>query len=115
MTRTVHLSGEDLQRYIARAMSGAELLDADDHLATCDDRYSRISEISAIKHRLSLASAAFEPPEVETLHVTYEQLESYVDSTLGEVDREIIDSHLELCGQCARELQDLRQAASIGG
>ncbi|HEV8484718.1 MAG TPA: zf-HC2 domain-containing protein [Blastocatellia bacterium] len=42
------------------------------------------------------------------MHLQYEQLVAYVDQAAEEVDREIVESHLEICSQCAAEAQDLR-------
>jgi anti-sigma factor RsiW len=41
-------------------------------------------------------------------HIQYQQLAAYVDNLADEVDREIVQSHLELCGDCAAEVEDLR-------
>jgi hypothetical protein len=41
-------------------------------------------------------------------HLDYEQhLEPYVDGKANDIDREIVDSHIALCSQCADELRDL--------
>jgi hypothetical protein len=53
--------------------------------------------------------AAFLPEAgAEPEHLSYEQLEAYVDDELDEVDREVVESHLELCPQCEAEARDLR-------
>jgi hypothetical protein len=44
----------------------------------------------------------------EPFHLDYEQhLEPYVDGKANDIDREIVDSHIALCSQCAGELRDL--------
>ena len=45
---------------------------------------------------------------LEEDHVPYEQLESLVDTKLDPVNLEIIQSHLEVCGQCRDEADELR-------
>jgi hypothetical protein len=40
-------------------------------------------------------------------HVDYEQLEAYIDETLGEAEREALDSHFKTCALCSAELRDL--------
>lgn len=41
-------------------------------------------------------------------HLTYAQLEGFVDSRLESTEGEFVRAHLELCSQCEREMQDLR-------
>src|SRR5215218_1772510 len=44
----------------------------------------------------------------EPFHLDYnEHLEPYVDGKVNEIDREIVDSHVALCSQCATDLRDL--------
>lgn len=40
-------------------------------------------------------------------HLSAETREAYVDGLLGEVDREVAESHLELCASCAEDIRDL--------
>jgi hypothetical protein len=100
-----HLSTEEKGRYLERAMSPAELLAADDHLAACD------------ACRLSLAERATPGASFATLlgsfidgpaaHLTYEQLAAYVDHESDEREREMIEGHLGACSQCREEARDL--------
>lgn len=41
-------------------------------------------------------------------HIHYEELARCVDNGLSQTDREIIESHIEICEPCAAELADLR-------
>lgn len=43
----------------------------------------------------------------DPFHLDYEQLELYVDGKADEIDREIVESHVAQCSQCADELEDL--------
>ena len=36
-------------------------------------------------------------------------MERYVDGEADDIDREIVESHLEVCGECAREIEELRR------
>jgi hypothetical protein len=45
-------------------------------------------------------------------HPTFEQLEQVVDGIADDVTREIVESHCEVCAQCAAELRDLRELAA---
>ncbi|MCS6861930.1 MAG: zf-HC2 domain-containing protein, partial [Abditibacteriales bacterium] len=99
-----HLSSQQIERYCQRALSSAELLAADDHIAACASCRQRLAEAARDSFSFVPASAVVAQPE----HLTYEQLEAYVDSALDEVDREIVESHLELCATCVAEVRDLR-------
>ena len=66
-----------------------------------------------------------EPPEVpsrllkalneaKSKHLTYAQLEGLVDSRLESTEEEFVRAHLELCSQCAAEMQDLRWFSEAG-
>ena len=41
-------------------------------------------------------------------HLTYAQLEDFVDSRLEATEREYVRAHIDLCTQCNRELEDLQ-------
>ncbi len=108
-----HLSTERIARYRQRTMSPAELLTADDHVATCSACRQRLSseeelEAAYISLRAGLEAAG----GVEPSHLSYKQLEGYLDGKLDEVGREIVDSHLEVCPQCKAELDDLQRFAA---
>lgn len=110
----VHLSGDDLARYAARRMSPRELLTADDHLTVCEQCYAQLNPAAKADDGLASALRAFEPSYVEPSHLSYEQLESCAEGSIGPVDLEIAQSHLETCAQCAAELNDLREIATTG-
>jgi hypothetical protein len=89
-------------------MSPAELLAALDHVAecnTCREQFQpeqRIHEVGDALRSDLQAQAQY------SNHLTYEDSAFYVDECLGEIEREIVESHLDLCGQCATEIADLR-------
>ncbi len=105
-----HLSNDDLARYGEQKMPPAELLKADAHLAACEECYARLNDQAGAGAKLRSASQAFTfTTDVEPAHLSYEQLAALVDQQLDDIEREIAESHLELCTQCEAELHDLRQ------
>lgn len=50
---------------------------------------------------------AVAPERDDFEHVEYPQLEAYVDDRLAEVDREIVQAHLDLCAMCTEDVADL--------
>ena len=110
---TTHLSDEDIVRYCGRKMQSVELLAADDHLRLCDTCYGRMGAAQGLDEKLLAASKAFDAAtDYEVTHLTYEQMAAMVDNRLDDFDQEVIGSHLELCGRCKTELNDLREASS---
>ncbi|HTG17443.1 MAG TPA: zf-HC2 domain-containing protein [Blastocatellia bacterium] len=103
-----HLTARQIECYYNRLMSPAELLVALDHVAecnTCREQFEpeqRIHEVGDALRSDLQAQAQY------SNHLTYEDSAAYVDECLGEIEREIVESHLDLCGQCATEIADLR-------
>lgn len=117
MSATEHLTGEAIEHYCARRSSAAEVLAAQRHVAGCADCRARLA--AAVEADAALLSLRHQmaPSEDDAFgadpHLPYEQLTLYVDGGLDEVEREIADSHLSFCEDCAADLADLRQYAGL--
>jgi hypothetical protein len=106
-----HLSDEDLNNYRQYKLSGQMLLKADLHITECDDCRKRLRELAAVSSNIfvrNLREEFRESARLEEDHVPYEQLESLIDAKLDPVNLEIVQSHLEVCGQCRDEADELR-------
>lgn len=103
-----HLSGDRLQAYARRRLPSEELLAADDHLSSCPECRAQIPESAtdAALAKVRAAAVSLEP----TAHLRYEDLAAWVDGSLGEVERELAQAHLEACGRCTAEAHDLSAA-----
>jgi Putative zinc-finger len=101
-----HLSPHDIRRYNQREMSPTELLTVDDHLADCAACRDQLCDAESARVRFLFLRNSLQA-DTQT-HIPYEQLTAYVDSLADDVDREIVQSHLELCSACATEVEDLR-------
>ena len=117
MSATKHLTGEAIELYRTRQSSAAEALAAQKHVADCADCRARLAAaVEADAALLSLRQQTA-PAEDDAFgadsHLPYEQLALYVDGRLDEVEREIADSHLSFCEDCAADLADLRQYAEL--
>ncbi len=104
---TGHLSPEQKGLYLERALPPAELLAADDHLASCEACRGSLRERAAEKRPLVAALGSLLPAERTAAHLTYEQLAAYVDHEAGAAEREAIESHLGVCSMCKEEARDL--------
>jgi hypothetical protein len=103
-----HLSDQEINDYSSRAMSPAELIVADDHLAICDACSLRVSGAGRLEDKTVILSRDSTTNREAAIHLGYEQLAAYLDNELDEVEREISDVHLQVCQACSEELGDLR-------
>ena len=85
--KTTHPTPDALERYRRRTAAPEELLPIDEHIATCDRCYDA----------------------VRVDHLTYEQIEAWVD---GRRDAAMRD-HLALCELCRNEMKDLAEMREI--
>src|SRR3954454_12231476 len=95
-----HLVEREINGYRRNALSPSDLRRVDDHLGDCDACRRLLGDdetLSAAFAAVRLELAGGEAPE----HILSPQLEAYVDGSLPPVDREIVESHLDLCPQCA--------------
>lgn len=105
-----HLSTQRVEEYLQRVLPEAELLAVDNHLTACEECRQRLSAniqvgtvLSDFHHRL-----ISDVPEIESDHLSYEQLEALVDSELKNDKHNALQIHLEVCESCAKEVNDLR-------
>jgi predicted anti-sigma-YlaC factor YlaD len=104
-----HFTTQQVERYLGRAMSPAELLAATDHLATCEACRKLLGEAKQLHSSLTSLRADLQAiAGAEPVHLQYEELAAYLDGRADPVDREILESHLQICQQCMAEAQDLR-------
>jgi len=104
-----HLSPEYVARYLNRSLRRRERIAADDHLGSCVACQRLVSE----SPDLQSAFVRFQndlkvQAEIGPSHLTYEQMESYVDGTMSEADCEVVESHAEVCEVCGGELSNLQ-------
>lgn len=104
-----HISTQLLEGYGLRQLGAAELLALDDHLSTCPacrERWRktnpRVEALQALQTSLEVAD------ETEPTHLSSERLAIYVAGGFDEIDRELAESHFEVCPQCAAQAQGLR-------
>ncbi len=105
-----HLTPDQIARYLKRALSAGELVAAGEHLAGCEPCRELASDAQTLSTGFAFLRRDLETQgKLAPTHLEYEQLEAYVDNDADEVDREIVDSHVELCRMCREELRDLQK------
>lgn len=95
-----HLSREQLEKYNSRKLPPGELVAVDGHLAGCEDCRRELSEIA------SPAESVFSAiRHASSEHLTYEQMDAWVEDELDQSERELVAAHIDLCPPCTRQLK----------
>jgi predicted anti-sigma-YlaC factor YlaD len=105
---SAHLSQQELEQYHRSALPPMDLLAADDHLAACGQCREQLVELMPEAQAWQTLRASLPAEGEQPEHLSYEQLAAYVDEKLNGIQREAVESHLEICRMCDAELQDLR-------
>ena len=104
-----HLSHDYVARYLQRSLSRTERSAADAHLEDCEACQRLVSESPDLQAAfVSFREGLKAQAQRGLTHLEYEQLEAYVDGTMSDADRQIVESHAERCGVCRAELRDLQ-------
>jgi hypothetical protein len=99
---TTHPTSEQIERYRNRMAAPDELISVDQHIAQCDRCYATLGGDNAHEIVLSIAD--------DTEHLTYDQMEQWLDGRVQGVERELIEGHKDLCDLCRNELADLARS-----
>ena len=106
-----HPSTQLLERYGQRLLEGPELLRLDDHVTSCAECRERLRLMKPGHSALQALRASLQAaPGTAPAHLPPEQLMAYASGQLDEVDRELAESHLEVCRQCAAQTQNLNDS-----
>lgn len=111
-----HITAEAVEGYRLRLLRPAELLAAQAHAAACEECRARLAGAAGLDAAFARVQTEFSvkpDDEEETEHLPYEQLTGFVDGSLDEVTREIVESHLMVCAECAVDADDLRQYQAV--
>jgi hypothetical protein len=107
-----HLSEEQIERYRAQTLAPAEKLLVARHLAVCNQCNVRPRLMASSPAAFAALRKNLRPRAREDLHhLDYELMEAYVDERADAIDTEIVESHIELCADCAAELKELHTFA----
>jgi hypothetical protein len=106
-----------MERFCARTLPVPELTSIAEHLASCKPCRQLFQETFQLKRGNAAVSFTLAPENwLRHEHLDYEQLVPYVVDSLGDDEREIIDIHLRLCGECREGVHSfqayLQQTAS---
>jgi hypothetical protein len=105
---TTHISREQLVQYRNRALAPQELVAVDGHLGRCQECRT---ELAGMATPPAAAIAAIKEARFE--HLSYEQMDAWVEDTLDQTERELMLSHIGLCAPCARQLKAYESYAPV--
>jgi len=117
-----HLNREQITRYCNRQILPEELGLLDEHIAECADCRERLFSAARLRETLQRApsgdqsssgqklTAASHQPAQE--HLSYEQLEAFVDEKSSPSEMQLVRLHVAACRRCADDLDDLRALES---
>jgi len=103
---TTHISREQLVKYRNRALIPQELVAVDGHLGQCQECRTELAGLATVP-----VSAITAVREARFEHLSYEQMDAWVEDTLDQTERELVLSHIGLCAPCARQLKAYEQYA----
>jgi hypothetical protein len=112
MEEVEHLSERQIEQYRARTLAPGEFIRIARHLAACDDCQQELLTLAPWPVQLDPLTldidAAAADVSAPSFHLNYdEHLAPYVDGGSDEIDREIVESHVALCADCATQLHEL--------
>jgi len=106
-----HLSREQLMKYRTRALLPGELVAIDGHLGKCQDCRRELTDMASSTSFTSSFTDVIRESVSE--HITYEQMDAWVDDQLDQTERELVLSHIGLCKPCARTLKAYESYAPV--
>jgi len=101
-----HLSRDATLRYRKRTLRHDELIAASDHLAVCPECREKLATTRELSQRLDFLRAELNS-SVNSDHVSYPEMEGYVDKSLNASRLLAVDEHLKTCTTCTEELREL--------
>jgi len=100
---TLHPTADQIDRYRNRSASAEDLILLDAHIAGCDRCHAAL-------HADAPGEIVVGLPREELDHLTYDEMEQWIDGRCSDVNREIVEGHIAACVRCREELADLDRA-----
>lgn len=115
MQNLEHITEDKFVAYGNRSLAPAETLALQKHIGACEmcrenltRKFDIAKSVSALRNDFAFDDFWDEPE-----HLPYEQLALFVDGKLDAVEQEIAESHFAICGECLKDLADLRSFQTI--
>jgi hypothetical protein len=105
-----HLNEQQLKGYRDRTLALGELVAVDAHLGGCEPCRTALRRLAEGKSSASVISGI---DQARFRHLSYEQMDDWVEDRLEPDDRELVMAHIGLCPPCARQLIAYQEYAPI--
>ncbi len=105
-----HINEKDFKRYGESELSPREFLRVQTHLENCEDCRRRSDEMfpNIAETEEALLIEDLREDKANDFHLNYEEhLKPFVYETIDAIDKEIVESHIEVCAECREDLRDL--------
>src|SRR5580700_8827287 len=105
-----HLNEQQLKGYRDRTLALGELVAVDAHLGGCAPCRTALARLAEGKSAASVISGI---DQARFRHLSYEQMDDWVEDRLEPADRELVMAHIGLCPPCARQLIAYQEYAPV--
>lgn len=105
-----HLNEHQLKGYRDRTLTLGELVAVDAHLGACQPCRTALSRLAEGKSSKAVLSGI---DQARFRHLSYEQMDDWVEDRLEPADRELVMAHIGLCPPCARQLIAYQEYAPV--
>lgn len=105
-----HPTREQLIEYRDRTLDPAELVALDRHITACQDCRRNLGELNTPSSAAAVITAV---RQSENEHLTYDQMDAWVEDQLDQSGRELVMAHIGLCKPCARQLEAYQSYAPV--
>jgi hypothetical protein len=105
-----HINERQLKGYRDRTLSVGELVAVDTHLGGCGHCRNALAALAEKSSSKSLISGI---EQARFRHLSYEQMDDWVEDRLEPADRELVMAHIGLCPPCARQLIAYQEYAPV--
>lgn len=105
-----HINENEFKKYGESKLLPREFLRVQTHLETCKECQRRLNEMfpSIAQTEEVLLIEDLREVKADVFHLNYEEhLKPFIYETIDAVDREIVESHVEICQVCREDLRDL--------
>ena len=105
-----HLNEQQLKGYRDRTLGLGELVAVDTHLGGCEPCRTALA---ALADGTASASVMSGIDQARFRHLSYEQMDDWVEDRLDPADRELVMAHIGACPSCARQLIAYQEYAPV--
>ena len=105
-----HLSEQQLKGYRDRTLELGELVAVDGHLGGCQPCRSALASLADGASSAAVISGVH---QARFRHLSYEQMDDWVEDRLDQPGRELVMAHIGACPPCARQLMAYQEYAPV--